>query len=1049
MAPPLLYCHPREFSVGKFWRPYFSSAIILILGLSYLAFQTSAASTTSKLNGATDDRLALLSFKTLIADRSGALASWSNSTLHHCQWEGVSCGGRRHPERVIALELDNLNLTGSMSPHLGNLTFLRRLHLSMNQLQGPIPQELGRLFRLRSLNLGFNSLEGEIPTNLSSCTDLLSINISNNMLGGSIPAEFGSLSKLTVLDLGGNPLTGGIPSSLGNISSLIGLLLYENDLEGSIPDGLGKLASLQVFHVARNKLSSEIPSSLYNLSSIQIFDAGENRLVGNLPSNMFDNLPNLQMLILDDNQFSGPIPNSLPNASRLVEVDLKDNKFSGTVPSNLGNLKNLYWINLNTNQLEARDAKDWTFLTSLTNCSLLGTLGLANNRLGGELPSSIANLSRKLDLLSMGQNQISGSIPEGIGNLVNLTVFLVNDNRLTGIIPSSIGKLRKLRLLVLPRNNFIGQIPSSIGNLTQLLWLYLEESGLSGTIPAEFGNCKSLQELDLAYNKLSGAIPRELVGLSSLSIFLNLSGNALVGSLPTEVGNLKNLGQLDISENRLSGEIPSTLGDCQSLEYLYMEGNLFQGNIPQALSNLKGLQELDLSHNNLSGPVPEFLGRLSTLLHLDLSFNDLTGEVPKEGVFKNASAVSVLGNDGLCGGIVELNLPSCNTKSSRKKHMSVALKAIIPVISAVLCLVLLLSVCMSRRWVKNCRRTSSPPSIKDQFLRVSYFDLFRATNGFSSSNLIGAGSFGSVYKGVLDSNEQIVAVKVLDLQQRGASKSFMAECEALRNIRHRNLVKILTSCSGVNVNGDDFKALVLEFMPNGSLEKWLHPEESLHSGTRTLNLIQRLNIAIDVASALDYLHHHSQMPIVHCDLKPSNVLLDDDMCAHLSDFGLARILSDEVFKSHEYPSSSVGIRGTIGYIAPEYGLAGQVSTKGDVYSYGILLLEMFTGRRPTDDISKAGLELYKYVEMAFPDRVLDVVDPRLLLWEDHQDARGDFLNNNEARMEEQKCMVSVIRIGLSCSKEDPRERMEMGNVVSEMSATRDMLLRNTRSIYVQ
>ena len=198
---------------------------------------------------------------------------------------------------------------------------------------------------------------------------------------------------------------------------------------------------------------------------------------------------------------------------------------------------------------------------------------------------------------------------------------------------------------------------------------------------------------------------------------------------------------------------------------------------------------------------------------------------------------------------------------------------------------------------------------------VSYADLLKATDGFSSSNLIGSGSYGSVYKGTLHQNnigETAVAVKVLNLLQEGAVRSFMAECEALRNIRHRNLIKILTCCSSIDFRGNDFKALVFEYMANGSLQNWLSRDnegDNMISG-RNLKLIERLNIAIDVASALDYLHYHCPSPIVHRDLKPSNVLLDADMVAHVGDFGLAR------FVSATAQSSTVGMKGSIGYIAP-------------------------------------------------------------------------------------------------------------------------------------
>lgn len=199
--------------------------------------------------------------------------------------------------------------------------------------------------------------------------------------------------------------------------------------------------------------------------------------------------------------------------------------------------------------------------------------------------------------------------------------------------------------------------------------------------------------------------------------------------------------------------------------------------------------------------------------------------------------------------------------------------------------------------------------------RISYEELRSATCEFSSSNLIGSGNFSSVFKGLLGPESKVAAVKVLNLQKHGAAKSFMAECEALKSIRHRNLVKLVTACSSIDFKGNEFKALVYEFMPNGNLDTWLHPEEvgSSENHPRPLKLCERLNIAIDVASVLDYIHSHCHDPVAHCDLKPSNVLLDNDLTAHVSDFGLARILDQESFINQ---LSSTGVRGTIGYAAP-------------------------------------------------------------------------------------------------------------------------------------
>ncbi|XP_024020483.1 probable LRR receptor-like serine/threonine-protein kinase At3g47570 [Morus notabilis] len=245
--------------------------------------------------------------------------------------------------------------------------------------------------------------------------------------------------------------------------------------------------------------------------------------------------------------------------------------------------------------------------------------------------------------------------------------------------------------------------------------------------------------------------------------------------------------------------------------------------------------------------------------------------------------------------------------------------------------------------------------------------------GYCAAN---GGSYGSVYKGILDQEENIVAIKVLHLQQKGAEKSFIAECNAVRNIRHRTLVKILTCCSSVDYHGNEFKALVFEFMPNGKLEKWLHHElidgNILHKG---LSMIQRPNIAVDVASAIYYLHEDCAEPIIYCDLKPSNILLDNELVAHVSDFGLARLISNTTGFSY---SQTTGIMGTIGYAPPEYAMGSEPSRKGRAYSYGILLLEMFTGKRPADEMFKDDFNLHNFVKKALPEGLVQIADSALL-----------------------------------------------------------------------
>ncbi|KAK4800147.1 hypothetical protein SAY86_025512 [Trapa natans] len=525
--------------------------------------------------------------------------------------------------------------------------------------------------------------------------------------------------------------------------------------------------------------------------------------------------------------------------------------------------------------------------------------------------------------------------------------------------------------------------------------------------------------------------------------------------MPMEVGNLVNLGVLDVSDNMLSGSIPVSIGGCTSMEQLYMAGNNFHGVIPSSIRSLKGLSALNLSRNNLSGEIPSFLGSLSLLEILNLSYNNFKGAVPVDGVFRNVTAVFLEGNSKLCGGFPGLHLPDCISEKAnkRKTHHTMTL-VVVSTISAILG-VSLTALLVLLGLLRKKGRSQALNSVfldRESFPTVSYHSLLKATDSFSEANLLGVGGFGSVYRGMIreDDAMMVFAVKVLNLSKRGAFKSFMAECEALRNIRHRNLVKVLTACSGIDGSGNDFKALVYDFMPNGSLEDWLHQTdptgrfagggEGVCMRRKNLTLLQRLNIAIDTAWALDYLHRQCEKPIVHCDLKPSNILLDANMVAHVGDFGLARFILGPSNHVHAHESSSIVIRGSTGYVAPEYGMGSEVSESGDVYSYGIVLLEMFTGKRPTDEMFNEELNLHDFSKKALSGGLEEIADPMLLEegWKAIYGSEEDLTSHGRGKTVE--CLVSIFQVGVACSNVQMKERMNIGEVAASLSSIKEKIM---------
>ncbi|XP_061999359.1 probable LRR receptor-like serine/threonine-protein kinase At3g47570 [Rosa rugosa] len=711
-----------------------------------------------RLEGNETDRLALLAIKAQIQhDPNRVTSSW-NETLHFCLWHGVTCS-QRHRQRVTKLDLGSLALGGSISPRIGNLSFLRVLNLRNNSFTHQIPPQIGHLHRLQLLRLNNNSLTGTIPPNISNCFELISLNLGINNLVGQIPPTLSSLSKLQIFVLPANNLTGEIPPSLGNLSSLENFSTNDNNLEGSIPSSLCQLKRLKRIYFESNRLSGIIASCIYNLSGIVDFDVAFNQIKGSLPSNLSNAFPNLQIFSVPENQFTGAIPSSLSKASNLVSFQCSSNKLTGQVP-NLRNLHNLIVFIVYSNNLGSSKDGDLSFVSELINATRLTRLGFSSNNFGGTLPTSISNLSINLQGLAMGENHLHGSIPTGLGNLVKLQYLEMGENSFTGSIPTDIGQLSRLELLFLNNNQLSGSIPSSLGNLTLLTVLQLQENNLEGSIPSSLGKCHWLIELGLSGNNLNGTIPPQVIGLSSLSTILGLDRNQLTGSLPMEIGKLKNLGALGVFDNLLSGELPSSLGSCESLEELYLQGNFFVGPIPSSMMELRGIRVLDLSRNNLSGEIPQFLENLK-LGYLNLSFNQFWGAVPTGCVFKNASAISVAGNARLCGGMASLRLPLCKLNESKGEGLSRRMKLMISLVSgfSLLGLVVVLSLFLLGKKRKKTNLTTLGNSV----LQVSYATLLRATDGFSSANLIGVGAFGSVYKGILADDRVVVAVKVLNM----------------------------------------------------------------------------------------------------------------------------------------------------------------------------------------------------------------------------------------------------------------------------------------------
>ncbi|TVU09188.1 hypothetical protein EJB05_42635, partial [Eragrostis curvula] len=901
----------------------------------------------------------LLAAKRAFSDPTGALAGWRHGSggRSPCTWPYVSCSGNS-TGAVVGLNLTKLSLTGEFPAPLCKLLSLEYLDLSMNDVVGPLPVCLSKLPALKHLNLAGNNFSGEVPP------------------------EWGT----------------GFPS-------LVVLNLLQNLLSGAFPVFVDDLAALEELHLAYNAFSpSPLPENLGDLARLRVLFVANCSLVGNIPSSI-GRLTNLVNLDLSSNNLTGEIP-SIGNLTSLEQIELYSNRLSGRIPVGLGGFKRLRSLDMSMNHLTGNIPEDMFTAPSLE------SVHIYQNNLTGHLPATLGTAPSLSDLRIFG-NQLEGPLPPELGKNCPLVFLDMSDNRLSGPIPATLCSSGNLSQLMLLDNEFEGAIPVELGQCQTLTRVRLQSNRLSGPVPPEFWGLPGVYLLELRDNALSGTIDPAIAGAKNLSKVL-IQDNQFTGVLPAELGTLSNLVEFVASSNGFSGPVPPSFSEIPCLYKLDLSNNSLSGGIPPELGKLKKLTLMDLSNNHLSGSIPSELGNLEDINSLDLSNNELSGALPAQFeplrlTFFNASCnklsgpippffkglqfqESFLDNPGLCHGF-------CQSNGSSENNRRTVIKSVVSVLIASM-IVLFIGLLWFGYKCRTYKDTADELNDgKSSWVLTSFhkmeFSERDIVNSLHDNNVIGQGSAGKVYKAVVGPRGEAMAVKKLWAGNVASKRSdgFDSEVETLSNVRHKNIVKL--ACS---ITNSVSRLLVYEYMPNGSLGDFLHSAKS-----SILSWPMRFKIAVDAAEGLSYLHHDCVPPIIHRDVKSNNILLDAEFGAKVADFGVAKSIGDG------QATMSV-IAGSYGYIAPEYAYTLRVSEKSDIYSFGVVILELVTGKKPlAPEINE--MDLVSWVSTTLEQNGLESVLDQTLA----------------AQFKDEMC--KVLKIALHCVSNHPNNRPPMRTVV--------------------
>ncbi|XP_058738991.1 receptor-like kinase TMK3 [Vicia villosa] len=806
------------------------------------------------------------------------------------------------------------------------------------------------------------------------------------------------------------------------------------NLSGTLPHNLNELTELFNLGLQNNNLHGPLPS-LNGLTNLK-YAFFDNNDFDSIPNDFFQGLTSLETLALDNNNLNVStngwnFPSSLLDSAQLTTLSCMSCNLVGPLPDFLGKMNSLSFLKLSENSLRGE-------IPLSLNGSGLQTLWLNNQKGEGEsLSGSIDVVATMVSLTSLWLhgNRFTGSIPENIGDLVSLKELNLNGNDLVGVVPSSLGDM-VLDNLDLNNNRFMGPIPKF------------------KALKVSYGNN------DFCLNETGVVCSFEVMALLGFLGGVNYPSNLVdswIGNNPCEgpwLGIKCNadgkVSMINLQRFNLSGSLSPSVANLGSLVEIRLEGNHINGVVPSNWTSLMNLKLLDLSDNNISPPLPVFSNGLKPMVDGNSLLNGGGAKSPSSGKNSTSGGSGSTGDDTK-GGSDSSSGDSVETKKSKRKSVVLIVAPIAGVAAAAFLLIPLYAYCF-RRTKDGFQAPSSlvvhprDPSDSDSAVKIAVVNntngsvstltgsgtgsrnssafgeshvieagnlvisvqvLRNVTKNFAPENELGRGGFGVVYKGELDDGTKI-AVKRMEagVITNKALDEFQAEIAVLSKVRHRHLVALI----GYSIEGNE-RILVYEYMPQGALSQHLFHWKSL--GFEPLSWKRRLNIALDVARGMEYLHTLAQQSFIHRDLKSSNILLADDFRAKVSDFGLVKLAPNGE------KSVVTKLAGTFGYLAPEYAVTGKITTKVDVFSFGVVLMELLSGLMALDEDRP---EESQYLAAWFwniksdKNKLMAAIDPTLEI--------------NDETFES----VSIIaELAGHCTAREPNQRPEMGHAVNVLA----------------